>query len=124
VGLTVPFRTVLSSLIEKTPGALAGAFLDQEGESIEVAARGISREQARVFGAYAGIFLSRATRIGQTVLRDTTRRIRIDWDAGVSVLAEPLQDGYYIVLVARRPFPEAQAVRELETARNVLQKEL
>jgi predicted regulator of Ras-like GTPase activity (Roadblock/LC7/MglB family) len=124
VGLTVPFRTILSNIVENTPGVIAAAFLDHEGESIEVSASGISREQARVFGAYAGIFLSRAARIGQTVMSDATRRIRIDWDAGVSVLAEPLQDGYYIVLVVRRPFPEARAVRELETARNALQKEL
>jgi hypothetical protein len=113
------FREFLSRAVRRIPGAIGAVFLDSEGETIEYAAEELSPQDARLFGAYAGIFLARAAMLAT----GRPNRMIIEWSR-LTAIAAPLTDDYYLVLLLRRPYLEAVAVRELERARHALMKEI
>ena len=51
----MPFHYVLADLLAKVPGAVAVVFIDDSGETIDVATTGYSPEELKIFGAYFGI---------------------------------------------------------------------
>jgi hypothetical protein len=113
------FSTLLGGTVSRVPGAIAAIFLDHEGETIDYAANGVTRHDARIFGAYLGIFLARAAR----AVDSSPARMKIAWKH-LTAIAIPLSDGYYLVLLLRKPYVEALALRELEKASHELAKEL
>ncbi|MGH9418949.1 MAG: roadblock/LC7 domain-containing protein [Thermoanaerobaculia bacterium] len=96
------FREILLEVLQTTEGAIGAAFLDSEGESVEVgSARPFETDDhdLRVIGAYAGIFLSQLRRIAASTDGGTASRFKIDF-AGRRIFCCDLRDGYYLVLLA------------------------
>ena len=92
----MPFKKLLSRLLEDIPGALGAIIIDWEGEAVDQVAR-IEEYDIKVFGAHNGIILQ--------LLRDALARI----DSGGleeilirtgknKTLIAPLNEDYYLVL--------------------------
>jgi predicted regulator of Ras-like GTPase activity (Roadblock/LC7/MglB family) len=122
----VRFRDILADLLQAAPGAIGAAFLDSEGESVEVvSARPFDTDdhELRVIGAYAGIFLSHLRRIASATDSGSARRFKIDFAASRIFCCE-LKDGYYIAAVADAAAVEGVVWKGLERCREALLAEM
>jgi len=112
----VGFRDILADLLQATRGAIGAAFLDSEGESVEVAsARPFDTDdhELRVIGAYAGIFLSHLRRVAEATDSGSSRRFKIDF-AATTIFCSDLGDGYYLVVVVDAAAVEGAVWQALE----------
>jgi predicted regulator of Ras-like GTPase activity (Roadblock/LC7/MglB family) len=122
----VSFRGILAGLLQTTRGAIGAAFLDSEGESVEVAsARPFDTDdhELRVIGAYAGIFLSNLRRIAEATDSGASSRFKIDF-AAITIFCCELGDGYYLIMVVDAAAIEGQVWRALERCRVALRAEM
>jgi predicted regulator of Ras-like GTPase activity (Roadblock/LC7/MglB family) len=122
----VTFRDILADLLQSTRGAIGAAFLDSEGESVEVAsARPFDTDdhELRVIGAYAGIFVSQLRRIAEATDSGASRRFKIDFAAS-TILCCDLRDGYYLVAVVDSAAVEGTVWQALERCRTALLTEM
>ena len=120
------FREILAGFLQATRGAIGAAFLDSEGESVEVvSARPFDTDDhdLRVIGAYAGIFLSQLRRLADSTDAGAARRYKIDFEASRIFCCE-LKDGYYLVLVIDAGAVEGMVWRGLERCRDRLLGEM
>jgi hypothetical protein len=122
----VRFRDILGELLQSTPGAIGAAFLDSEGESVEVlSARPFDTDdhELRVIGAYAGIFLSHLRRIAEATDSGAARRFKIDFAAS-RIFCCDLKDGYYIASAVDAAAVEGVVWKQLERCREALLAEM
>jgi len=122
----VEFHDILADLLQATRGAIGAAFLDSEGESVEVAsARPFDTDdhELRVIGAYAGIFLSHLRRIADVTESGSSRRFKIDFAAS-TIFCCDLGDGYYLVVVVDAAAVEGAVWQALERCRAALLAEM
>ena len=120
------FRDVLADFLQATRGAIGAAFLDSEGESVDVAsARPFDTDdhELRVIGAYAGIFLSHLRRIAEATDSGASRRFKIDFAAS-TIFCCDLGDGYYLVTVVDAAAVEGTVWQGLERCRAALLAEM
>ena len=117
------FQYVLASLLADNEGASGALFLDDTGETVELACAGEEPEDLRVLGAYLGIYLRQLEQLVAGGGMGETRVIHIErgW---LNVYVAPMPDGYHLALVQTRPGLTAQARRTLERAARQLQDEL
>jgi hypothetical protein len=119
----MPCQHILTDLIARNQRAVGALFLDDTGETVELACSEFTPYQMRVVGAYLGIYLRQLGRfLGSARLGDA-RFVHIE-KQGLHIHALPLPDGYYLVLVQRRPSPVAQARSSLAAAGEVLRREI
>lgn len=106
---------MLTSLLERAPGARGAVFCDFEGEFVELVVRDpeLSHYDMRVFGAQmAAVWLnlnSNSTDRGAGGIVE----MRLGC-AGGTLICRSLRDGYYLVLLIGRGNPGALAAFELE----------
>ncbi|MFQ5528140.1 MAG: hypothetical protein ACE5GX_18035 [Thermoanaerobaculia bacterium] len=119
----MPFHYVLAELLARVPRAIGVLFLDDSGETIDVATTEYTPEDLRVFGAYFGISLRQArttmepTRLGEPGLIHVRQ-------GDVNVHAIYLPDEYSLVLLQAAPGSTAMARRCLKSAVADLEREL
>jgi predicted regulator of Ras-like GTPase activity (Roadblock/LC7/MglB family) len=121
----VRFRDILTEVL-LTGGAIGAAFVDSEGESVEVvSARPFDADdhELRVIGAYAGIFLSQLRRITDSTGIDEARRYKIDFAAS-RIFCSDLRDGYYLVVVVDVGAVEGAVWQRVERCREALLAEM
>jgi predicted regulator of Ras-like GTPase activity (Roadblock/LC7/MglB family) len=117
------FQYVLANLLANNDQALGALFLDDNGETVDLACAGYTPYQMRVVGAYLGIYLRQLEKVLTNNDLGTPRLIHIEKDA-VHIYAMPLPDGYYLVLVQRRPALAARARLTMADAAAQLTREL
>ena len=113
-------------MLQSTPGAIGAAFLDREGEVVELFAESvfeIGSDGLRAIGAYEGIFLSDLGRAADRLGAGRIERLTIDFEHA-KVLGCVLKDGYYLVLVVRADTNEGIAAQRLRRCRDRLMTEL
>lgn len=119
----MPFHYVLADLLAKVPGAVAVVFLDDSGETVDVATTKYSPEELKIFGAYFGIGLRQArTLLEETRLGDP-KVIHLRHE-GVNVHAVCLPDGYFLVLLQSASASTSLARRVMKVAVADLEREL
>ena len=119
----MPFQYTLANLLAKNDGALAVIFLDDTGETVDLACADRAPYQMKLAGAYLGIYLRQ---VGATLSNSGLGEpefIHIEREAA-HFYATALPDGYYLVLVQQRPGLAAVARRSLASARDELTREL
>jgi predicted regulator of Ras-like GTPase activity (Roadblock/LC7/MglB family) len=122
----VPFREILLEMLESTGGAIGAAFLDSEGDSVEVvSARPFDTDDhaLRVIGAYAGIFLSSLRRVTESTDGGTVRRYKLDF-AACAIFCWSLRDGYYLVVAVDAGAVEGVVWQRLSQCRELLLGEM
>lgn len=120
------FREILLEVLETTGGTIGAAFLDSEGESVEVvSARPFETDDhdLRVIGAYAGIFLSQLRRITASTDGGSARQFKIDFAAS-RIFCCDLKDGYYLVALVDAGAVEGMVWRGLQRCRETLLAEM
>lgn len=103
------------------PGAEGALLLDSEGEVVVQSGTGAFRH--RLIGAYQGISLSVARRIGASHGTGALQSMICRY-SGASLILRPLKDGYYFVLALAPGGRLADAVRRSESARRRIDQEL
>lgn len=116
------FQYILRNLLAAADGAVGVLFLDEGGETVDVACSEFTPYQMRVVGAYFGIYLRQLDRVCQGVL-GAPRLVHIERE-GLHLHAMALPDGYYLVLVQRRPGQVAMARAQLEKAGEDVRREV
>ena len=103
------------------PGAEGALLLDSEGEVVVQSGTGAFRH--RLIGAYQGISLSVARRIGSSHGTGALQSMICRY-SGASLILRPLKDGYYFVLALAPGGRLVDAVRRSESARRRIDQEL
>lgn len=117
------FQYVLANLLANNDQALGALFLDDNGETVDLACAGYTPYQMRVVGAYLGIYLRQLEKVLTGTEVGQPRLIHIE-KKEVHIYAMPLPDGYYLVLVQRRPSLVARARATMSEAAAQLTREL
>lgn len=117
------YEYILANLLARNDGAVGVLFLDDSGETIDVACSEFSPYQMKVVGAYVGIYLRQAQQFMANLGQNEPRLLHIEKEA-LHLYARPLPDGYYVVLVQRHPALTAVARRTLDDAADQLGREL
>lgn len=102
------FQYVLANLLANNDDALGALFLDDNGETVDLACAGYTPYQMRVVGAYLGIYLRQIEKLFTDNDLGSPRVVHIE-KRDIHIYAMPLPDGYYLVLVQRRPALVAHA---------------
>lgn len=109
------FEYILANLMAEVDDAVGVLFLDDSGETVDLASTEESLYQMRVLGAYLGIYMRQIERIAEACSLGDLHLIQIE-KGGLHIYAVTLPDDYYLVLVQRRPALVALARRRLERA--------
>ncbi|MGE0641545.1 MAG: hypothetical protein AB7G12_10840 [Thermoanaerobaculia bacterium] len=117
------FEYVLANLLAQNDGAVGVLFLDDTGETVDFACSDFSPYQMRVVGAYVGIYLRQTEKFLASTDLGSPQFLHVEKD-NLHLYTMPLPDGYYLVLVQRRPALTAKARRTMEDACSQLQSEL
>ena len=119
----MPFQFVLANLLAQNEGAVGVLFLDDTGETVDFACSDFSPYQMRVVGAYVGIYLRQTERFLASSALGAVQFLHVEKDS-LHLYTMPLPDGYYLVLVQRRPALTARARRTMQDACAQLHREL
>lgn len=117
------FQYVLANLLANNDQALGALFLDDNGETVDLACAGYTPYQMRVVGAYLGIYLRQLERVLTSSELGPLQLIHVEKKA-IHIYAMPLPDGYYLVLVQRHPAVVARARATMQAAAEQLTREL
>ena len=119
----MPYEYILANLLAEVDAAVGVLFLDDSGETVDLACSEYTPYQMQVLGAYLGIYMRQLGRILEDVEVGRPELIHIEKES-LHVYAWALPDGYYLVLVQRQPALTAPAERALERAARELEENL
>jgi hypothetical protein len=119
----MPFQYVLANLLAERPDALAVIFLDDAGETIDLASVQYAPFDLQVIGAYLGIYLRQIGRVTEQTSLGSPRFVHFELEKAHLYLMT-LPDGYYLALVQRTPALLAVARRSLGRAAEELRREV
>jgi predicted regulator of Ras-like GTPase activity (Roadblock/LC7/MglB family) len=119
----MPFQYVLANLLADNPDAEAVLFLDDAGETVDFACAEQSPYEMRLLGAYLGIYLRLIGELTAENRLGATRLFHIERSRHhLHLIALP--EGYYLVLIQRRPARVGKARRSLRAAARQLELEI
>ncbi|MEM6456628.1 MAG: hypothetical protein AAF772_16175 [Acidobacteriota bacterium] len=118
----MPFRPILEQLLRVNRDAVAVIFLDDSGEMVHLECVDFTAYDMKVLGAYAGIYLRQFNELDDMAATGAPQLIHVEKEH-LHLFITPLPDGYYLVLVQRRPASTALARRTLEIARRDVARE-
>jgi len=118
----VPFQYIMANLLAET-SAVGVLFLDETGETVDVACSDYTPHEMKVLGAYLGIYLRHIGEMMREIEMGLPAMIHIERKK-LHIFAIPLPEEYYLVLVQRPPAVIAFARRNLEVAARELAAEL
>jgi predicted regulator of Ras-like GTPase activity (Roadblock/LC7/MglB family) len=117
----MPYQRILDELVRSVPGAQGALLLDSEGEVVVQA--GARDYRHKLIGAYQGIALAVASRIGRRHGAGPVRSLTCRYTQAALVL-RPLKDGYYFVLSLGPDAAVAEAERLSDFARGRMDEAL
>ena len=119
----MPFQYTLANLLAANRGALAVLFLDETGETVDLACADFTPYEMKIVGAYFGIYMRQISEVLSDADFGDTDVLHIERD-DLHFFAAALPDGYYLVLVQQRPALVAQARRSLAIACQEITREI
>ncbi len=119
----MPFQYTLANLLADNDGAMAVLFLDETGETVDLACTNIQPFQMKIAGAYVGIYLRQLAVLFSGTDLGATEILHIE-KHDIHLYATPLPEGYYLVLIQRRPALVARARETLLRARDEITREI
>ncbi len=119
----MPFQYTLANLMARNDGAIAVLFLDETGETVDLTCADIQPFQMKIAGAYVGIYLRQLATLLSDADLGETEMLHIE-KHDIHLYATPLPEGYYLVLIQRRPALVARARQTLLIARDEIAREI
>lgn len=117
------FQTTLANLLAENERAVAVLFLDETGETVDLACAERSQYQMKIVGAYLGIYLRQLSAVLESSDFGTAEILHIEKEE-LHFFATPLPDGYYLVLVQERPALIARSRDTLLFARDEIRADI
>lgn len=119
----MPYEYILANLLAENQGAVGALFLDESGETVEVACVDHDPSEMKLLGAYVGIYLRQIARFLEPEDFGELEALHIE-SQNLHVFARPVAEGYFLVLAQRAPALTALAERSLARASSQLVREL
>ena len=119
----MPFQYTLANLLARNDGAMAVLFLDETGETVDLTCTEIHPFQMKITGAYVGIYLRQLAILLSSGDLGETEILHIE-KHDIHLYATPLPEGYYLVLIQRRPALVARARETLLRARDEIASDI
>lgn len=119
----MPLEFVLGNLLADNDHAVCALLLDESGETVDFASSGLAPYDARVMGAYLGIYLRQLGTLAERTALGEPRRLHIE-KGEIHIYVDLLPEGYYLVLVQERPGLVARARASLSEAAEQLRREV
>jgi predicted regulator of Ras-like GTPase activity (Roadblock/LC7/MglB family) len=116
-----PFAAILRGAIERTPGAVGGAFAASDGEMVDFIAD--DRFEWAVMTAHYGIVLAQVQAALHTFHHGEAEVVMIE-HAHLDILMHAVSEGYYALIAVDHPAPLASAMAALEQAATRLREEM
>jgi predicted regulator of Ras-like GTPase activity (Roadblock/LC7/MglB family) len=98
----MPYHYILANLLASNADAVGVLFLDDTGETVDLACADYTPYQMRILGAYMGICLRQVGRLLRSMPWGEPQLVHVEKE-GLHLYAMRLPDEYYLVLVQRRP---------------------
>jgi len=117
------FSEILADLLAHNEDAVGVLFVDESGETVDLASSDASPFQMKVVGAYVGIYLRQMREFLADAGIGEPRWVHVEKES-LHLYVQPLPEGYYLVLVQRAPALVARARRTLAVAAQRLTREL
>lgn len=118
----MPFKELLSELVERVPGASGAIIADWEGETVDRVAR-MDDYQLRLVGAHKGIILSNLRRVLGRLNRDQLQELIIS-TSETRTLVLPVTQDYFLVLIGDKDAILGRALFEARRCIASLKKEI
>lgn len=119
----MPYQFILANLLANNEGALAVLFVDEVGETVDLATSEFTPHDMKVLGAYVVVYQRQlGEMVGNSQLGEL-QMLHVEKDS-IHLYATPLPGGYSLVLVQRRPGLVARARETLLAAREQLAREI
>lgn len=119
----MPFQYTLANLVAANEGTIAVLFLDETGETVDLACAEYTPYEMKISGAYLGIYLRQLEILRESGVIGTVELLHIEREQ-IHLFAAPLADGYYLALLQRRPAVVARTLRSLREARDEILREI
>lgn len=118
----MPFKSILTTLVEAVPGATGAILADWEGEAVEQYSQGDPFEM-KVTAAHWGIVLTRFKGVHQKFSTGTVRQGLITTDEQ-HVIVGALGDDYALVMTMAREALPLLALQKFRETAALLHKEI
>ena len=112
----MPYKEILEDLVRSVDRVEGALLLDSTGELVVSSGQAGTRHQ--LIGAYQGIVLAQAQRVGARHALGDVRYLLWRHGRG-SVIVRPLKDGYYLVVSVA---PEGDVARGLDRSASVQER--
>ena len=119
----MPFNYLLTNLLVDVPEAIGAIFLDYDGETVDFVTRHGEPFDLKVEGAIQGLFTRQLGSTFSAAGIDGLEYFVVE-GTELATLTHILPDGYYVVLVARKPVARAKAQHHLRQTAKMLAREL
>ena len=118
-----PFGRILRAAVERTPGAIGGAFAAADGEAVDVFGARWSRGDWQLITAHHGVILAHARAALRTFhYGDPT--VMVVGHRDLQVLLHEVADGYFVLLAIEARAALAGALLALDRATRHLRAEM
>jgi hypothetical protein len=119
----MPFQYTLANLVADNEGTIGVLFLDETGETVDLACAEFTPFEMKIVGAYLGIYLRQLGILAESKVIGPAELLHIEKEE-IHLFAAPLADGYYLALIQRRPAVVARTLRSLRAARDEIVREI
>jgi hypothetical protein len=117
-----PFAAILRTAVDRTPGAVGGAFAAYDGEMVDFVARKDPTEWA-ILTAHYGVLLGMLEAALNTKHFGGAQYFVVE-NSQVDVVVHSVDGGYYVILAMERPTCLATALGAIGDAARLLKKEM
>lgn len=118
----MPFKRLLTELVEEVPGALGAILADWEGESVDHAGQ-MDDYELKVVGAHKGVILQNLREAVQRLENDEVEEVVVTTQK-VQTLVLPVTQEYFLVLALKRGDLLGRALFEARRCVVLLKKEI
>lgn len=119
---TTPFSAILRTAVDRTPGAVGGAFAAYDGEMVDFVASKDPTEWA-ILTAHFGVLLANLEAALNTKHFGGAEYFVVE-NAQVDVVVHTVEGGYYALLAMEHPTCLATALEAIGAAAVALRKEM
>ena len=116
------FGRILKGMVDRVPGALGAVFADWEGEPVDQFSH-VPALEIQIVGAQWGLVLAQSApalkRMGAGTIDEMWIETEQAW-----VLVQRVTDQYFVVLATRKQTHLGIALREIESAAELLRREM
>lgn len=119
----MPFQYILANLLAECRHAVAVMFLDDAGETVDLATSEYQPFDLQVVGAYLGIYLRQVQAALESAGLGAPEAMQIEHE-NLNIHLRTLPDGYYLALVQKKDGLPGHARYQVEHAARQLAAEL